>query len=328
MDNRLPFMTPRRRRRSPEESRGELLAAAAARLIRERGPDNVSLRQIAEAAGVAHGLVTHYFGTYAALVREVLTAENDRVEERVRERIRAERGVPTAAGIMGVLFDILADERYLRLFVWAEMHSDYQGAARPELVELMDAIEAGIRAALAGRPVPSRSRIEAVARSICATPASPTTRSGSVSSPSGATRRSPFPTTSKSRSRASACSADSTEAPSAESGGRRGSSSAALPCSAVSARRPRGHGRRPDQESGAGWGQLGQFVFPMDALCQCGVVSANGSGGKRAFRVYPPWVTTTNRQASTAQAWQLDHFLHLPQDRPIDSARAQELYYP
>ncbi|WP_371782514.1 TetR/AcrR family transcriptional regulator [Streptosporangium subroseum] len=155
-------MTPRRRRRSPEESRAELLAAAA-QLIRERGPDNVSLRQIAEAAGVAHGLVTHYFGTYAALVREVLRAENDRIEGRVREQIRAEQDVPTAAGIMGVLFGTLADERYLRLFVWAEMHADYRGAARPELVELIDAIEAGIRAALAGRPVPSRSRIEAVA---------------------------------------------------------------------------------------------------------------------------------------------------------------------
>lgn len=162
MDNRLPGMTSRRRRRSPEESRAELLAAAA-RLIRERGPDNVSLRQIAAAAGVAHGLVTHYFGTYAALVREVLMAENDRIEERVRERISAERGVPTAAGITRVLFDTLADERYLRLFVWAEMHADYRGAARPELVELMDAIEAGIRAALAGRRAPSRSRIEAVA---------------------------------------------------------------------------------------------------------------------------------------------------------------------
>jgi AcrR family transcriptional regulator len=132
-------------------------------LIGERGPDNVSLRQIAEAAGVAHGLVTHYFGTYAALVRQVLTAENDRIEERVRERIQAEDGVPTAAGIMDVLFDTLADERYLRLFVWAEMHADYQGAARPELVDMIDAIEAGIRAALAGRPAPSRARIETVA---------------------------------------------------------------------------------------------------------------------------------------------------------------------
>ncbi|GAA3428803.1 TetR/AcrR family transcriptional regulator [Streptosporangium sandarakinum] len=153
-------MAPRRRR-DPEESRAELLAAAA-ELIRQRGPDNVSLRQIAEAAGVAHGLVSHYFGTYAALVREVLRVENDRIESRVRERIRAEDGVPLAAAIMDVVFDTLADERYLRLFVWAEMHADYRGAARPELVGLIDTIEAGIRDALAGRPAPSRSRIEAV----------------------------------------------------------------------------------------------------------------------------------------------------------------------
>ncbi|MFD1931111.1 MULTISPECIES: TetR/AcrR family transcriptional regulator [Nonomuraea] len=155
-------MKPRRRRRSPEEARAELLAAAA-RLIGERGPDNVTLRQIAEAVGVAHGLVTHYFGTYAALVREVLVSEDKRIQERIHDRIQAERGVPTAAGIMGVVFDTLADERYLRLFVWAEMHADYQGAVRPDLRELIDAIEAGIRSALAGRPVPSRSRIEAVA---------------------------------------------------------------------------------------------------------------------------------------------------------------------
>ncbi|GGQ21231.1 MepB family protein [Streptomyces roseolilacinus] len=73
---------------------------------------------------------------------------------------------------------------------------------------------------------------------------------------------------------------------------------------------------------------FGQFVFPMDALRHHGVASADGSGGKRAFRVYPPWVTTTNRQAGTAQAWQLDYFLHLPQDRPVATARARELYRP
>ncbi|MGW5686175.1 TetR/AcrR family transcriptional regulator [Nonomuraea sp. NPDC003754] len=155
-------MKPRRRRRAPEEARAELLAAAAG-LIEERGPDNVRLRQVAEAAGVAHGLVTHYFGTYAALVREVLMAEEARIQQRIHERIRAEEGVPTAAGIMGVLFDTLADERYLRLFVWAEMHADYQGAVRPDLRQLIDAIEAGIRSALAGRLAPSRARVEAVA---------------------------------------------------------------------------------------------------------------------------------------------------------------------
>jgi hypothetical protein len=73
---------------------------------------------------------------------------------------------------------------------------------------------------------------------------------------------------------------------------------------------------------------FGQFVFPMDALRRHGVVSANGSGGKRAFRVYPPWVTTTNRQAGSTQAWQLDFFLHLHQNEPVDLARAHELYHP
>ncbi|KPH97856.1 protein of unknown function UCP032285 [Actinobacteria bacterium OK006] len=62
---------------------------------------------------------------------------------------------------------------------------------------------------------------------------------------------------------------------------------------------------------------FGQFVFPMDALRQHGVVSANGSAGKRAFRVYPPWVSPANRQASSAQAWQLGFFLHLQQDGPM-----------
>ncbi|MEV5106560.1 MepB family protein [Streptomyces massasporeus] len=71
---------------------------------------------------------------------------------------------------------------------------------------------------------------------------------------------------------------------------------------------------------------FGQFVFSMDVLRRQGVVSVDGSGGKRAFRVYPPWVTTTSPQARTAQAWQADHFLHLHCDRPADTARAQLLY--
>ncbi|MER5941956.1 MepB family protein [Streptomyces sp. NPDC001928] len=73
---------------------------------------------------------------------------------------------------------------------------------------------------------------------------------------------------------------------------------------------------------------FGQFVFPADVLRRRGVVSVDGAGGKRAFRVYPPWVTTASRQAGSTQAWQLEHFLHLEPGGPLDSARAQELYHP
>ncbi|MFD0266245.1 MepB family protein [Streptomyces sp. NPDC127106] len=72
----------------------------------------------------------------------------------------------------------------------------------------------------------------------------------------------------------------------------------------------------------------GQFVFPREVLCERGIVSRSGSGGKRGFRVYPPWVTTTSRQASSTQTWQVDYFLHLGEDEPVDLPRARTLYHP
>ncbi|MFI9235381.1 MepB family protein [Streptomyces sp. NPDC053079] len=73
--------------------------------------------------------------------------------------------------------------------------------------------------------------------------------------------------------------------------------------------------------------RFGQFVFPREVLRARDIVSTNGSGGKRGFRVYPPWVTTTNRQARSTQAWQVEHFLQLPEDAPIDLPRARALYH-
>ncbi|GGX27257.1 MepB family protein [Streptomyces noursei] len=73
---------------------------------------------------------------------------------------------------------------------------------------------------------------------------------------------------------------------------------------------------------------FGQFVFPVEVLCERGIVSRDGSGGKRGFRVYPPWVTTTNRQARSTQAWQVNYFFHLDQDGAADLTRARALYHP
>ncbi|MFJ7058938.1 MepB family protein [Streptomyces griseobrunneus] len=75
-------------------------------------------------------------------------------------------------------------------------------------------------------------------------------------------------------------------------------------------------------------GHFGHFVFPWEVLCERGVVSRNGAGGKRGFRVYPPWATTTSRQAGSTQAWQVNHFLSLGEEGPADLARAQVLYHP
>lgn len=55
-------------------------------------------------------------------------------------------------------------------------------------------------------------------------------------------------------------------------------------------------------------------------------MSKNGEGGKRAIRVYPPWDKTINQQAQKTQKWQLEYFLGIPNDRPVDTARFHMLY--
>jgi AcrR family transcriptional regulator len=61
------------RPRGREEVRRALLDAAQ-RLIAERGPGNVTLREIAEAAGVNFGLVYQYLGTREEVLREMYQA--------------------------------------------------------------------------------------------------------------------------------------------------------------------------------------------------------------------------------------------------------------
>ncbi|MYW02730.1 MepB family protein [Streptomyces sp. SID3343] len=75
-----------------------------------------------------------------------------------------------------------------------------------------------------------------------------------------------------------------------------------------------------------GGGRFGQFVFPCEVLRERDIVSTAGVGGKRGFRVYPPWVVTANPQARRTQTWQLGHFLSFGADAPVNAARARALY--
>jgi hypothetical protein len=72
--------------------------------------------------------------------------------------------------------------------------------------------------------------------------------------------------------------------------------------------------------------QCGQFVFPKSVLSQQDIISINGSGGKRAIRVYPPWDIHLNRQAQKTQQWQIKYFLDIPENGDIDLTRAKKLY--
>lgn len=71
---------------------------------------------------------------------------------------------------------------------------------------------------------------------------------------------------------------------------------------------------------------FGQFVFQKAVLCNQDIVSDKGKGGKRAVRVYPPWDKSTSRQAQKTKIWQLEYFLAISENTPIDCVRAQMLY--
>jgi AcrR family transcriptional regulator len=64
----------------------DALINAAAGLFEEVGPNAVSVRAIAERAGVNHGLVHHYFGSKAGLVQAVLERLADESAAAIRER--------------------------------------------------------------------------------------------------------------------------------------------------------------------------------------------------------------------------------------------------
>jgi AcrR family transcriptional regulator len=63
---------PARPRPSGRQDVVDALVEAASRLLSERNPASVSVREIAEAAGVNHGLVHHYFGGKQQLIIAVL----------------------------------------------------------------------------------------------------------------------------------------------------------------------------------------------------------------------------------------------------------------
>lgn len=72
--------------------------------------------------------------------------------------------------------------------------------------------------------------------------------------------------------------------------------------------------------------RFGQFVFPEAALVEHGIVSVAGRGGKRGFRVYPPWSATQNSRAMRSQKWQCEYFLDLADARKVDLQKARGLY--
>ena len=87
--------SPRYRRLTPEQRREQILATATA-LFAERAYDEVSIEDIAGAAGVTRGLVHHYFGgrkdVYIGLLERLGAQREDQLRPPVGRSARARVG--------------------------------------------------------------------------------------------------------------------------------------------------------------------------------------------------------------------------------------------
>ena len=84
-------------RRSDSE---ELLLAAAAELVAERGVEGASLARIGERAGTSRGLATHHFGSKDALVARLAARAQDHVFDATRAAIELTEQTP--ADVLGL----------------------------------------------------------------------------------------------------------------------------------------------------------------------------------------------------------------------------------
>lgn len=153
-----------RRRRAPEEAREELLNAAD-RLLFERGPEVVGLKDVAAEVGVTHSLVVHYFGSYAGLVRAVLVRRNQQAAAEALARFSEASATLDFEALGRHVFAFVSDRQRVRLSLWLSFQEDdapiEQGGGRM-LRLLIDNVEAALPEIRRrqGKPPVSRDAIE------------------------------------------------------------------------------------------------------------------------------------------------------------------------
>lgn len=96
------------------EQRRQEIAAAAARVIAERGVDEVTMIAIGEAAGMTTGAVTHYFADKDEVILAALRWADSAM------RARAQRAFETHDDVVSIVLEVLPTDRASRIewIVW------------------------------------------------------------------------------------------------------------------------------------------------------------------------------------------------------------------
>ena len=132
-------------RRSPEAAR-TLILDAADRVFAKTLPDAVGLRDLAREANVSHGLLTHHFGSYDALIASVIERRLTAMRTAAFGRLAQATFAPTDSPLLDVLIDLLDDPTLTRLISWSLLTGRRVIDTPGQLGQMIDAMHARLRA--------------------------------------------------------------------------------------------------------------------------------------------------------------------------------------
>ncbi len=144
-------------RASQEERRARAerrLLEAAAELIGEVGPSQLTLASIGERAGYSRGLATHHYGSKGALMQRLVDSVTESFRDAVTEASRSDSPIDQILGLVRAYFAVVSDLPPLnraRLVLWADAVARPSRDVRPAMVaadrlfrsEIAQAIERG-----------------------------------------------------------------------------------------------------------------------------------------------------------------------------------------
>ena len=123
--------TPKRVRRTPEEARDAILAAARARLLRH-GLEGLKIADIARDVGMSHATLIHHFGSTSGMRRALIDRmANALLGEFLGVFERVPPSPSRRSEVLGRLFRALADARHVQLFAWLALEAAHDAQREP-----------------------------------------------------------------------------------------------------------------------------------------------------------------------------------------------------
>ncbi len=135
-----------RRRRTVEEARTEILAAATA-ILREEGPAGIRLKDVANRAGLSHPTVLHHFGSREGLLDAVVAQSMESVHLGLQEGLKAAPGEHNVRKLLDFVSSQLQETgRTLLQLSLAGHGSGVDGLKLEVLVDMIHALRKQMRA--------------------------------------------------------------------------------------------------------------------------------------------------------------------------------------